>query len=137
MAAASGYLLLAVLCTISIVKSRLCSRQSCYKACTKREKCFCGYLCGYQRPFLVNHFHKLLPFHVCKNDTATSEKYIPAGFCKLNRRWNLSQENSVTLVSTDKEVHKAFYRKYNGIFHACANSVQQASPRLGTRLVLK
>ena len=28
----------------------------------------------------------------------------------------------------DKEVHEAFYRKYNGIFCTCANSVYQASP---------
>ena len=26
-------------------------------------------------------------------------------------------------VTTDKEVHEAFYGKYNGIFRACANSV--------------
>ena len=29
----------------------------------------------------------------------------------------------------DKEVHKAFYRKYNVIFRAATNSVYQASPR--------
>ena len=27
----------------------------------------------------------------------------------------------------DKEVHKALYGKYNGIVHACTNSVYQAS----------
>ena len=32
-------------------------------------------------------------------------------------------------VTTDKEVHEAFYGKYNGIFRACANSVYQDSPR--------
>ena len=40
-------------------------------------------------------------------------------------------------------MHETFYGKYNGIFHACTNSVYQASPRgggggggrgLGTRL---
>ena len=39
----------------------------------------------------------------------------------------------------DKEVHKAFYGKYNGIFRACANSVYQVSSwgggGLGTRLL--
>ena len=28
----------------------------------------------------------------------------------------------------DKEVHEAFYGKYNGIFRACTSSVYQASP---------
>ena len=28
----------------------------------------------------------------------------------------------------DKEVHKAFYGKYNGIFCACVSSVYQTSP---------
>ena len=60
--------------------------------------------------------------YVWKNDTAMSESSIPAGLCKLNHGWNLS---SVFLVS--KEVHEAFYGKYNGIFCAYANSVYQAS----------
>ena len=36
----------------------------------------------------------------------------------------------------DKQVHEAFYVKYNGIFCACASSVYQTSPwgGLGTRL---
>ena len=29
----------------------------------------------------------------------------------------------------DKEVHEAFYGKYNGIFYACVSSVYQTSPR--------
>jgi len=54
-AAAPDYSLLAkaVSCAVSVVKGWLCSRQSRYKPCTKRNKCFCGYLCGYQRPYLV------------------------------------------------------------------------------------
>ena len=78
-AAALGYSLLAkaVLCAVSVVKGGLCSRPSRYKPCTKSNKCFCGYSCGYKWPFLAD----LLPFHIWKNDTATS---ILAGFCKLN-----------------------------------------------------
>ena len=46
----------------------------------------------------------------------------------------MSKKASVFLVNlqrTDKEVDKAFYVKYNGIFHACASIVYQASPREG------
>ena len=31
----------------------------------------------------------------------------------------------------DKEVHEAFYEKYNGKFRTCASSVYQASPQVG------
>ena len=57
-AAAPGYSLLAkaVSCAISVVNGRSYSRRSCYKPCTKRDKCFCGHSCGYQWPFLVNRF---------------------------------------------------------------------------------
>ena len=53
---------------------------------------------------------------------------IPAGFCKLNRRWSLVQRKLCILgyydlPHTDKKVHEAFYGKYNGIVRACANSV--------------
>ena len=71
-AAVPGYLVLAkaVLRAVSVVKGRLCSRRNRYKQCTKSDKCFCGYSCGYQQPSLVNRL-----FYVWKNDTATSEKY--------------------------------------------------------------
>ena len=44
-AAATGYLLLAkaLLCAVSVVEGRSCSKRSRYKPCTKRGKCFCGY----------------------------------------------------------------------------------------------
>ena len=73
-AAAPGYSLLAEAesCAVSVVIGRLCSRRSRYKLCTKRDKCFCGYSCGYQRPFLVNRF---VTFLRLENNTATSEKY--------------------------------------------------------------
>ena len=67
----------------------------------------------------------LLPFcwtsHL-ENDTATSEKSIPAGFCKLRRHWCLFQRKLC--------IHKCanLLRK---IFCTCACSVYQASPRGG------
>ena len=78
MAASSGYTLLAkaVSCAVSVVKDRSCSRRSRYKLCTKREKCFCGYSCGYQWPFLVNRF---VTFLRLENDNATSEKVSRQG----------------------------------------------------------
>jgi len=64
-AVAPEYSLLAkaVSCTVSVVKGQSCSRRSCYKPCTKRDKCFCGYSCGYQRSFLVNGFVTLEKWH--------------------------------------------------------------------------
>ena len=58
-------------------------------------------------------------------------KSIPAGLCKLNRLYSVSQRKlcMYNLPHTDKEVHEAFYGKYNGIFRTCANNVYQASPR--------
>ena len=43
----------------------------------------------------------------------------------------LAQARPNNLPHTDKEVHEAFYGKYNGIFRAYVNSVYQASPRGG------
>ena len=69
----SSELAKAVSCAVSIEKGQSCWRRSHYKPCTKIDKCFCAYLCGYQRPFLVN---RLTPFYVWKNDTVMSEKYV-------------------------------------------------------------
>ena len=52
---------------------------------------------------------------------------IPAGFCKLHCKLLLEYN----LPHTDKEMHKAFYGKYNRVFCTCTNSVYQASPRGG------
>ena len=38
------------------------------------------------------------------------------------------------LLHMDKEVHKGFYGKHNGIFRTCTNSIYQASPRQGVGL---
>ena len=83
-AAAPGYSLLAkqaVSCAISVVKGWSCSRWSRYKPCTKRDKCFCAYSCGYQRSFSVNWF---VTFLRLEKLTLWHLKSIPAGFCKLN-----------------------------------------------------
>ena len=50
---------------------------------------------------------------------------IPAGFYKFNHHWSLVEKKTVFLViiifsHMDKEVHEAFYGKYNRIFRACA-----------------
>ena len=50
---------------------------------------------------------------------------IPAAFCKLHCKLSLEYN----LLHTDKEMHKAFYGKYNRVFRTCTNSVYQASPQ--------
>ena len=57
-AAAPGYSLLAkaVLCTVSVVNSPIVFKVEPLQTVYEESKCFCGYSCRYQLPFLVNRF---------------------------------------------------------------------------------
>ena len=115
----------AISCTVSVVKADHVQGG----ATTKGDE----YFCGYQQPFLVNRFVTfLLDCMFGKMILLRLKSDIPAGFCKLNRRWTKKALYSWLVQSstyTDKEVQEAFLTENIRIFRTCTISVYQAAPQ--------